>query len=536
MRSIYFTAMILMAAGIVMPVKALDFTVAKPTVIPKPMISKNVDDSALQKALAVHNTINEMHTLLQKQEIQKEMRKNLELQQKKMDAMKKCNIKRLAKDFKDPEKVWKKMTDEYDSRERDLAIFINSADDMTDEQRATMKENLKNGYFSDEALAESMAYWDIGNDILTDVYANQDKWGERKSPDAPSLPLWEDQKYIFDKEWNDKYEAINLYFGVPPEGRPIIGEDRYDYMNAEQLQEAHTAYMAVLTAKNPVKAALMAPESDMFKSVVAPRPLPPKEESIMYAETDEPEKRVYPALPEPWRQYQKNGFRDIAPKGEMASDFVRGLELKKEAENRPLTEQNNRLTVYQALKKSLDGADKMNLVMEQSMNQTTDSVQKKLSSNLDLSEPVDLTDIKEVEKIMERLVIEKEQMIALAEMQLAEEEKWEALAWKQLPEKQKLEESETMIELSQTNPEYYKKVKSALEASVTQQQREILEALKKDTRSFVAITPTNAKDIDRKIREAEAQRALLKAQDKWNKELANEEERPIDNLCINGGV
>lgn len=536
MRSVYFTAMILAVAGIALPTMALDFSVAKPNVVPKPMISQNADSSALQKAVSVHNVMNELQVLLQKQKMQAEMQKNFELQQKKMEAMQKCNIKRLAKDFKDPEKVWKKMTDEYDNRERDLAIFINSADDMTDEQRATMKENLKNGYFSDEALSEAMAYWDIGNDILTDVYANQDKWGERKEPNAPSLPLWEDQKYLFDKEWNDKYEAINLYFGVPPEGRPVIGDERYDYINADQVQAAHTAYMAALTAKNPVKAALMAPNSDMLNTVQAPKPLPPKAESVMYIQTDEAEKRVYPALPEPWRQYQKNGFKDIAPKGEMASDFVQGLELKKEAANRPLTEQNNRLTVYQALKKSLDGADKMNQAMTQSMNQSVASVQQKIASNLDLSEPIDFSDMKSLEDIMERLVIEKEQMIALAEVQLADEEKWEKRAWKQLPEKQRLESSETMMELAKTNPEYYEKVKETLSTSVTQRNREMLEALKKDSRALVALTPTNAKDVERKIREALAQKELLKAQDKWSKELSKQEERPIDELCINGGV
>jgi hypothetical protein len=219
----------------------------------------------------------------------------------------------------------------------------------------------------------------------------------------------------------------------------------------------------------------------------------------------------------------------------MASDFVQGLELKEEAKGRPSTEQNNRLTAYQTLKKALDGADKMNLAMTQSVNQTADSVQKKLSTNLDLSESVDLTDMKAVEKIMERLVIEKEQLIVLAEMQLAKEEKWEALAWQQLPDKKRLENTDTMIELAKTDPDYYKKVKEVLGTSIVQQQREMLAALKKDTAGLVEITATNAKDIERKIKEAEAQRALLKAQDKWEKELAKEEQ-PIDDLCINGGI
>ncbi len=534
MRSVYLAAMMLVATGMVMPAAALEFTVAKPTVVAKPMTSVGVDDTALQKALAVHNAMNEMRTLLQKQKNQEVMQKNLELQQKKMKAMQQCNIKRLAKDFKNPEDVWKKMTDEYDTRERDLAIYINSADDMTDEQRATLKENLENGYFSDESLAEVMAYWDIGNDILTDVYANQDKWGERLSPDAASLPLWEDQKYIFDKEWNQKYEAINLYFGVPPNGRPLIGEERYDYKNTDQLQAAHDAYLAALTAKNPVKAALMPPE--MREAMVAPKPLPPKEESVMYIETDDPEKRVYPALPEPWRQYQADHFRDINPNGEMASDFSRGLELKDSAKNRTSAEQNNRLTVYQALKKELDGAEKMDLAMKQSVDQTAASVQQKLMNNLDLSGEVDLTDSKAVEDVMNRLRAEKDRMIALAEAQLAEEAKWEALAWDQLADKQRLESSSAMVELSKTNPAYYEKVKDVLGTSVVQRNRELLTALKKDTEAVVAITPTNAKDIDRKIREARAEEALLQKRDEWEKELAAEEERPIDDLCINGGV
>ena len=105
------------------------------------------------------------------------------------------------------------MKDQYDRREKELTIFVNSAEGLTDEQREKMREELASGTFSDERLAETVAYWSIGNEILMDVYQNQDAWGARKSEKAPSFPLWEDQKYVFDKAWDDTYIKLNAYFG-----------------------------------------------------------------------------------------------------------------------------------------------------------------------------------------------------------------------------------------------------------------------------------------------------------------------------------
>ncbi len=523
-----------MALCVTVSVSALEFDTAKPVVIPKPMIFPQDKSQALDAALSVHNAMNKMYALKQKQEMQASAKKNLALQQKKMEAMEKCNIGRLAKDFKHPEQVWKKMTDAYDKREKELIVYVNSADEMTEEDRAVLKANIKNGYFSDEALAETMSFWDIGNEILTDVYQNQDAWGERVKPGAPSFPLWEDQKYVFDQEWNQQYEEINLYFGVPPEGRPVIGDEKYDYAKEEQVNVAHKAYLAALTAKNPAKAAAM--PKKWLKAQVAPKPLPPKAESIVYLTSDDPERQIYPKMPAPWEAYQKDGFKDINPTGEMAEDFAKGLVLKESAKNRTTDAQNNRLTVYQALKKTLDGAEKIDEAMAQSLSQTETAVLDQLHQQLDLDGEIDLNDAKEFEQLFERLKNQKNALLVFAEQNLKEEEAWERAAWRQSLEKKRLEAVDTMTELQKENPAYYQKVKETLSVSAPQQNRELLTALRTDENAIVSLSAVNAKDIERLMREAVAEEKLLEKQDAWNKELAAEEKRSIDDLCINGGV
>ena len=189
------------------------------------------------------------------------------------------------------------------------------------------------GVLSNDMVNEMFANWRIGQEILTDVYQNQDKWGERKSKDAPSFSLWEDQKYQYDQEWNDYYTKINTLFGVGPEGRPVIGDERYDYAQTEKVQKAHDEYIKMLALTAPNKMAAIPAE---LKAIPAPpHPLPPKKESVLYFTSEVPEKRIYPAMPEPWQKYAENDFKDINPDGEMAKDFTAGLNLTVSGKKEP---------------------------------------------------------------------------------------------------------------------------------------------------------------------------------------------------------
>jgi len=152
-----------------------------------------------------------------------------------------------------------------------------------------------------------------------------------------------------------------LFFGVPPQGRPAIGDEKYDYAKEEEVKKAHMEYMALLAASSPAKAAVL---PVLFQNPPqAPRPLPPKDEIVLYFTADDPMAQVYPELPEPWQKYAQNQFNDVNPNGEMAQDFKGGLTLTDEAKYR---RQGNRLTAYAVRSDVADGSDRLeSLAMEQ---------------------------------------------------------------------------------------------------------------------------------------------------------------------------
>lgn len=513
---------------------ALHFSDAKPEVIPVQMTFYDAENSSLEKALALHNLMNRMWETQEKLEEQARAQKNMKVQQKRMEAMERCNIRRLSEQFKNPKEVWEKMKDQYDRREKELTIFVNSAEGLTDEQREKMREELASGTFSDERLAETVAYWSIGNEILMDVYQNQDAWGARKSEKAPSFPLWEDQKYVFDKAWDDTYIKLNAYFGVPLQGRPVIGDEKYDYARREDVEKAHAAYVAMLVAQSPAKAVGL--PAVLKQAPVAPKPLPPKEESLLYLESDDPVRQVYPGLPEPWQQYAKDDFKDIAPKGEMASDFSKGLVLKESAKHLTSSEQNNRLAVYQLLKKELNGAEKVADVVAANTERTVSAVRDELGNYIKLDDDFDFGNAKSFEKVMNQLKAQKAELVQAAEAQILREEAVYQTAWAQTEEKKRLDRTDTMVSVQRDNPSYHQELQDALSLSVFQQDKMTLSALKKDTDGRVFLTATNAQDIDRLLREVVAAQALENQKREWDKQIEEAARKPIDSLCINGGA
>lgn len=64
--------------------------------------------------------------------------------------------------------------------------------------------NLLDGALEGADLSETFLMWSLGNGILQDVYANQDRWGERIDR---SFPLTVDQQYVYDEQdWYGKYK------------------------------------------------------------------------------------------------------------------------------------------------------------------------------------------------------------------------------------------------------------------------------------------------------------------------------------------
>ena len=481
----------------------------------------------LEEAMNVHNLILEvrkLERLEQRQAITEQMR---ELEEKRLEALEKCSIDKLSEQFKNPKEVWDKMNAEYAQREKELTIYVNSSKEPTKEEREAFLNYLQTGKMSPEMIAEQYAPWRIGQEILTDVYQNQDKWGERKNAKAPSFPLWQDQKYVFDKEWNDYYVKLNTYFGVPVAGRPIVGDEKYDYARYEDVQKAHQAYLTTLAAKNPKKAPILA--ESLKNTPMPPRPLPPKNEAMLYFETDRADASVYPALPEPWQKYAENGFKDMDPKGEMASDFKKGFVLKEQAKNEP---RSNRLTAYAMHKQSVDGMNALEGLSMVDGDSESDKVLFKLEKYVEISPDEDLLDSEVREKILAKLKAKKKELIAAAEKDLAArpDDKEEMISFTDM------EEIDDFTELKKINPKVFERLNAHIPMSVYEQDENIIKALKKDTEGRVYINEVNAGDIDKMLAEEKARKAFFDGRNELEKMVAAGASLKIDETCLNGGV
>lgn len=473
-----------------------DFTFVK--VVPPPVKSEPVEEVVpveylMTEALDLHLTQTRIPQLKKAMQEQQERLKDLQTAQKRFDALNECNIKRLQEQFKNPKEVWDKITNTYDQREKDLAIYINSSEIPT---TAYLEKKTDINSYSDQEISEMLLHWSLGNDIMTDVYANQDKWGTRKAPKAPSFPLWEDQKFLYDQKYNDKYTKLNAYFGVPPQGRPIITDEiKYDYNRADDMIAAHNAYLAKLTASDP-KRALTIPADLKSPPEVAPRPLPPVQESVLYVGDVEKTHQIFPAWPEPWQKQIDNNFANYNTKGEFAKDFrPRSFKVKDEVLTRDPSEQNNRLNVYQQQKKGVDAASKLLEVASLEVSEFSDVLQDGLNrGQIPTSvNSLSLKDEKTFGNLQNQLKTKKLALIEKIEKNL------------------KGHPREYMIQTT-------------------------LNALKKDANGKTYITPVNAENVDQLLLEVAASDALLKEQEKFAKDEKKKQEKRIDDKCLNGGL
>jgi len=506
----------------------LSFKAMKPVQSEAEMMEWNDDyREALEKAMDVHNLMIEVRRMREVERqlnVTKQMR---ELEEKRLAALEKCSIEKLGEQFKNPKEVWDKMNAEYAKKEKELTIYVNATKEPTEEEQQAFLDYFQTGVMTPDMVAEQYAPWRIGQEILTDVCQNQDKWGERKDVKAPSFPLWKDQKYTFDQDWNAYYTKLNAYFGAPSEGRPVVGDEKYDYAKYEDVQKAHADYVAKLGSKKPAKGAAL--DVDLKNPPKAPKPLPPKSEMVVYFETDTPEASVYPELPEPWQKYAEKGFKEMDPNGEMAADFKEGLVLKEQAKNGPNA---NRLTAYARHKQSVDGMQSIEKVGNLGGDSALGKAYDKLGKYIQLESGDNLLDEKSREKILARLKAKKKELVEAAEKELLTrpEDKEEMVPTISL------EDIEDFEELKKLNPDVFAKLKIDMPMSVYERDENILKALKKDTEGRVLINEINAGDVDQLLKEEEARRAFVEGQDDIEKMVAAGASLKIDETCLNGGV
>ena len=353
-------------------------------------------------AMRVHNLIFQLKEYQKAREQLLDAADRYELQQLRYKSMMLCNINNLKPYFKDPQAAWLNIVDKYDRDEKKLGIQINTTDagaSATGDLIANTPgvSNLLDGALEGADLSETFLMWSLGNGILQDVYANQDRWGERIDR---SFPLTVDQQYVYDEQdWYGKYKKINRaaccrdncgigYKGAPDTRETLQDGTTYDYHADYKYHEdgkvktAHDLYMDKIRAVHR-RGCTKRLTAEMFTEPNRPpRPLPPVNETVIYdakaysaARPPFSEQRIYEgaqlkfaasAWPAPWKTFIDSKFSVYNKNGAMPQNFKYAsitpipLEERTAAQLQDFYDsQNNRLNAYQVLKKNLDDAKKI---------------------------------------------------------------------------------------------------------------------------------------------------------------------------------
>ena len=507
----------------------LSFDTVTPINKGKVMNVTGVERQALKKALALHNLMFEIRNLDQIRNQLLTTVRMRQVEEERLAALERCSIQKLQGSFENPAEVWNKMKEAYAEREKGLSIYINSTQ-ATDADRAAFNRYMENGEMTPEMAAELFAPWRVGRDILVDVYQNQDQWGKRpQTEETTTFPLWADQKYTFDKEWDSFYTKLNAYFGVPPQMRPRIGDEKYDYAKAEDVAKSHQEYLALLTARNPTKTVAL--PASFRKPPIAPRPLPPKNEMMIYVESESPENQIYPTMPEPWKKYAENRFSDVNPSGEMAQDFSQGLVMKESAKHQ---RQTNRLVAYDTMSQTVDTTRRLeSLVLEQA-DTRLNGLKRQLEQFIPgSSNTVDLLDLDQQAAVLDQLQQIYQPLLNEVENEMTRRDTEDDEVHES---RLNLEDIADIAELKKVNPEAFEELQTQLPASMYDQDQNLLTALKKDKEGRVFLNAANAGEVDKMMSETQAATVLMQGRDELDKMLASSVAQPIDETCLNGGV
>ena len=126
----------------------------------------------LKEAMNVHNLMMEVRSLKHRARQLNVTAQMRELEEQRLSALEKCSIEKLGEQFKNPKEVWDKMNAKYAKREKEL-VDRAAKSDKTAEEEAYLKY-IQTGEMTPEMVEARYAPWRIGQEILTDVYQNQD--------------------------------------------------------------------------------------------------------------------------------------------------------------------------------------------------------------------------------------------------------------------------------------------------------------------------------------------------------------------------
>ncbi len=307
-----------------------------------------------------------------------------------------------------------------------VKLSIPKVNDFTEDEDMTMAQ----------AVDENAPEMEISYAVLNLFYPNQDVWGKRKSASTSSLPLWEDQKYLYNKDvWEAKYQDIRAH--CEKQGKPLVmGEPqvtdkvKYDYYFYDDVQSAHKAFVAAAAAQQCV----LTPQ--MTKPPVsAPRPLPPVYEQIVVFTSDTGHlQEIYPVNPQNplpgdvvkfekgtlWEAYKADAYQDIAKGGELdtyfkvSSSTIQPRQKVKEIDGNRLSkylmykaDATNALEMYESY---LDAENELRL----SLAQVAETI------SVDLPQDINYWDKADLQKVFKLLKTQKDDLLKKVELAMGQ--------------------------------------------------------------------------------------------------------------------
>lgn len=486
-----------------------------PVIVTVPVAVDYMTD--LQAALQFHNFMKQIDDQKAKADEYKNALLERNLNQRRLEDLDACNVKLLGSYFSNPEQVWSKMKQQAKQMYQDytLSSLADVNEISTEEAIALAADELAAGELSATALetdvsdadmAENVVNWDIGRSILLDLYTNQDAWGVRLSKSAPSsLPLWEDQAYVYDEEvWEPKYDAINAYYGVKSGSPKVSDAVKHDYYFHDDVVSAHNQYLAEMTAKTgkPVPPAPLGSVPD-----APPKPLPPVDEIVMLLSNNDVFTSVYPSYPEPWQKFIDSGFTMYNKSGEMASKF--------KVSNGTITPKKvsdgvsaNRISVMFVEESDLENSEIIVDEYKKARDTLKSTVESfALANGVELPNDLNYFDKDDLEKVRDILAQGKADHLAKAKELMGSK------AEIQNPTAEQLENDEDLA---------------------------LLKALEYDEDAEAMITSINAPKIEEAVKEAKAQTKLMEQVNKNANNLKLKEMKQraqtLDKQCLNGGI
>ncbi len=202
-------------------VSAQDFSFKTPE--PKPVVENktleqytqlNEAKDEVNDAISLHDAAK---SLLSNQKVLKKHQETIEQYNETLSRLNQnisCNKQQLSQAFSNSEEVWNKISAwAEDSAATALADASGAMDNGVD------PENVDLSKMSEDALNSDMddlgkyakVRWDVGAEVLKDLYAHPSKWGKVKGEFKP----WEDQKHVYDVYLQKKYNKIVSAYIIP---------------------------------------------------------------------------------------------------------------------------------------------------------------------------------------------------------------------------------------------------------------------------------------------------------------------------------